>query len=40
MVSDDGPPIEQASEPQPDDDTPTLGYKSMADPDAEGDISE
>ncbi len=40
MITDDGPPIEQVSEPQPDGDTPTPGYKSTANPNDEGDISE
>ena len=39
-VSDDGPPIEQASESQPDYDTPTPGYRPPANIDGEGDVSE
>ena len=40
MVTEDGPSMEQASEPQPDGYTPAPGYKPPANTDDEGDISE
>jgi len=40
MITDDGPPVEQVSELQPDGDTPTPDYKPTTNPDDEGDIPE
>jgi hypothetical protein len=40
MITDDGPPVEQVSELQPDGETPIPGYKPTTNPDDEGDISE